>query len=507
MKTIIKGEYWFANDYVTVCGYAFCNGSLLEKKTLANYFSNVSCAVEFSDKLKMLNGLYAVIINSKKFQATAVDSSRIYPLYFTLNNGEWSITNFPNNLIDESNKIDSESESEYLATGSPFQGKTLIEGILQNKPGHYAIFDGTTLFQAPFFTYNTNKSEIKPIEYDLLDKTFENTFRRLIESAGKRQIVVPLSGGFDSRIIVTFLKRLNYNNVVCYTYGTPDNPDCILAKQVASNLGYPIYYINTVDYGGNVLSLPQFNDYIDFIGSLGNFMWIADYVACNWLIDNKKIEYDAIFVPGHLGNFLAGGHLQRIQFNENADFYGIVKYITDYLQCGDNKFLIEKIGEQISSCSPEDYSPSVFLSFFFQNRKPHIIDNAARIYEFLKHDVRMPFWDKELITLFKHAPLSQTLNRTLYDTYATEYLFKPYNVNIGVLNPPKRKIKIQLIKDKIKKYLPHSVVNIFQKDHSKTGELELTSILCKKQKINNANKIMLKWYLERVKINYKINTK
>lgn len=499
MKTIIKGEYWFTNDYATVCGYAFCNGRLLKKESLAKYFSNVNCATEFSDKLKMLNGLYSVIINSENFQATAVDSSRTYPLYFTHSNKEWLISNSPYTLLGESNKIDTEAEFEYLATGAPLQGKTLVDGILQNKPGHYAVFEGATARQAPFFSYNTNKHEIKPIEYDILDKTFENTFLRLIESVDKRQIVIPLSGGYDSRIIVTFLKRLNYSNVICYTYGTPDNPDCLLAKQVAYNLGYKIYYINTLENGIKILDDSSFFEYVDFIGAFGNFMWIADYVACNWLINNNKIDTDAVFVPGHLGNFLAGGHLQRIQFNVNADFCEIVKYITDYLQCGGNQFIIEKIRKQIASCYPDDYPPSVFLSFFFQNRKPHIIDNAARLYEFLGHDIRMPFWDKELVTLFQHAPLSQTLNRTLYDTYATEYLFKPYNVNIGVLNPSKKSIRIQLLKDFIKKILPHSVVRFLRKDHSKTGELELISAFCKNSDGKDANEIMLKWYLEKVK--------
>ena len=67
---------------------------------------------------------------------------------------------------------------------------------------------------------------------------FSKIFLDLINSAKGRQIVVFLSGGLDSRLIVCGLKKFGYKNVLCVSYGIKNNWEAFIGKKVANALEY-----------------------------------------------------------------------------------------------------------------------------------------------------------------------------------------------------------------------------------------------------------------------------
>jgi asparagine synthase (glutamine-hydrolysing) len=66
----------------------------------------------------------------------------------------------------------------------------------------------------------------------IFDRTLVNAFSRLVKSTSQqgKTLVVPLSGGLDSRIIVAKLKRLGANDVICVSYGRKGCRESEIAK-------------------------------------------------------------------------------------------------------------------------------------------------------------------------------------------------------------------------------------------------------------------------------------
>ena len=100
------------------------------------------------------------------------------------------------------------------------------------------ILDDNRLKKEFYFDYLTTKISDKI--FDELKSEFLNilrdTIQRLIKFANGRQIIVPLSGGYDSRLVASLLKQANYQNILCFTYGKKSSPEVIISKKVANKI-------------------------------------------------------------------------------------------------------------------------------------------------------------------------------------------------------------------------------------------------------------------------------
>ena len=83
-------------------------------------------------------------------------------------------------------------------------------------------------------------------------KTLENVtlniLQKIIDSADGRVIVVPLSGGYDSRLVASGFAYLGYKNVKCFSYGQKNNFESLISKKVAKKLGYDWKFIKLTIY-------------------------------------------------------------------------------------------------------------------------------------------------------------------------------------------------------------------------------------------------------------------
>jgi len=139
------------------------------------------------------------------------------------------------------------------------------------------------------------------------DQVLIRIFNRLIEIANGRAIVVPLSGGYDSRLIVLMLKRLGYENIITFTYGRPGNKESEVSRKVAELLGLQwefVPYSNEDWY--RWYNSSERKDYSKLAGNSCSLPHIQDWPAV-WQLKNKNlIPGDCIFVPGHSGDLPAG---------------------------------------------------------------------------------------------------------------------------------------------------------------------------------------------------------
>ncbi len=519
-----RNKAWVTKDNISVKGYCYDrSNTLCAGESLAGMFSEPGDVAAFVEKMAEANGLFCVVAQLPGCTILASDRSRTYPLFYRIVGKELMVSDDPALLRREDEQIIPEAETEMLCSSVVFGSKTLIEGIYQVPPSTVVVWCDGEISEHVYSHYAT--ARVSELTYDEEKKRFEEalmqTFERLVRSANGRQIVVPLSGGFDSRLIAAMLKKTGYKNVLCYNTGRPDNPEMRLSKLVAERLGFPYVFVDSSDEEKlkSYEKSDEFEQYFRFSGACCGIFWMYEYFAVRELRDKNRIEKDAVFVPGHSGDFLAGSQITKAGLKENASESEIVStLLVQKFPYGDAKksgYLGNYMANFVTEIVNEnpDYLPySVYEEFDYREKLPKLINNSCRIYEFFGYDVRLPFWDRELLQLFQSMIYENKLYKKLYDDYLKEVLFADYNLNFGnELQPGKYEIKKQQIKNIIKRYVPMWLKKMVVSDPDYTCMKEISAPLRRDLEAAGVpigttyNEIFVKWYLLKLKEELRVN--
>ncbi len=119
--------------------------------------------------------------------------------------------------------------------------ETLDRSIFQITAGSVADFSRPTGSQpsvARYYRFHHTDFTKAPRERLIEDLVgvHERVFRRLVGSVGDRTIVVPMSGGYDSRLIGVSLRDLGCRKVICYSYGVPGNWESKISRELTDYL-------------------------------------------------------------------------------------------------------------------------------------------------------------------------------------------------------------------------------------------------------------------------------
>ena len=465
------GFKWYKKDDMYIKGYLFDDNDVLYKEDkLINYFVEVNSKKEFENKLLKANGFFAVIMEKNDKIFCAVDRTRTFPLFYAQKDNNLYISDSVEKL---SNKIGKKfielNEKEFLTTGYVTGNETLLENIYQLEAGNYLVYDKNKkeLIIKEYFNYVTNhvkKDSFEKLETEFLN-ILEKVAKRLIRFADGRQIVVPLSGGYDSRLIVSLLKKYEYDNVFCFTYGKKDSFEVDISKKVAQKLDYKWHFVEynekniECDFGKK----DYFKNYIDYSFNFVSSSHIQDFFAVKYLKENNLIEKDAVFVPGHTGDFTSGGHILNCDYEDNkkqiiSDI--IKKHYNLNFEINANIFK-EKIKKNIDY---KGFGYSIYENWELKERQSKFIINANRVYGYFGYKHSLPLWDKEMIEFFKVLPLEHKKGQIFYEKVIFSYFFKNYEIDF-------HKNRKTLVISKIKRFIPLSIKKIYKKVINKKFDL------------------------------------
>ena len=214
-----------ANDVVCwLKGTFFYENELLRGDDVVRLFSSVLEDSPIDHEalktlLLALNGNFAIAVETSLHIFCAVDRIRSIPLFYAVNESEALFSDDANHLRDRLNPpFNEENGAEFLVTGFVTGPDTLFDGISQIQAGEYLVYNkedeslDTHFYHR--FCHGDYFSDSEEELLDRLDEIFVRAFKRLIASTKGHQIVVPLSSGLDSRIIVVMLKRLGVEDVI-----------------------------------------------------------------------------------------------------------------------------------------------------------------------------------------------------------------------------------------------------------------------------------------------------
>lgn len=444
-------KYWLKGDLVY-------NNNFLRGSDIISLFSSLPDISEdydeaLNDLLINFNGSFALVVQTSTNVLAVVDWIRSIPVFFSLSNSSLII-------IDQIDPCRLPSPSEYseislaelLVTGFVTDDNTLLEGYKQLKPGHYLNFDmeHSKLIAKPYFEYRYDTGTKKIIVHDYiseLDDVFLRIFKRYINLVLNvdKKVVIPLSGGMDSRIIAAMFKRLNFNDVTCFSYGLKNNKETLISQSVADSLQYKwLFSEYTKQSLYSQYNSPLMEQYLNYAGNCVSLPHIQDFFAVRQLLTEGKIQKNSIFLPGHSGDLFRGHLLDDTDYNQkscshkNATQAIFSKHyrLWNLNNCDDIKTLfLEKINQNIQCIdinSPESYI-NALDSFNINERQAKFTINSVRVYDYFGCSWGLPLFDRELVDFFLKVPIDVKFHDKL--------LIKWYNSKIASQFPELKNIE------------------------------------------------------------------
>lgn len=431
------GYKWESSSNIYVKGYIFDdNETLYEGAELVKFFENITTKNQLIEKIHKVKGIFSVIIQTDDGVVFAVDRTRTFPLFYSVNAEGGVVSDDSNYIRDMLNlSIDKESIQEFLCTGFVTGNKTLIKHIEQCQAGEVVSISNNTVSSKFYHDYLVTELELSKERRNLLDKKFmdilEKISNRIVSFARGRQIVIPLSGGFDSRLVLSLIKNKGYENVVCFTYGKSSSPEVQISKRVAEKLGYRWYFVeyNRDTIPSSFTETDIFRQHCLFSSNNTSLFHLQDYFAINYLNENGIIDNNAIIIPGHTGDFLSGAQLKNCEINITREslsecildkHYGLSKY---------NFVSEKKVEDYISALDKEYLSYSIYENFNLKERQAKFIVNANRVYEFFGYQHMIPLWDFDLVEFFRCLPIEYKIEVCLYNEFIMNELFSKLNIH------------------------------------------------------------------------------
>ncbi|MBK5240620.1 hypothetical protein [Clostridium sp.] len=444
-------DKWNKVDNTFARGRAFVQGDLFEEEMLAEFFSKTKC----EDTINSANGFWGLVKIHDNSIFIAADRNRSYPLFYAIIDNIAYISDDAYWIKDKTKEteFDEISKHEFLVTGYVTGSDTLYKKVKQIRPGEIISIavdeqNNIVVNSSKYYSFIHGDYFEELSREELLKEHELSLFRsvnRLIKYANGKTIVVPLSGGYDSRLVATVLKKLNYSNVITFTYGRVNNPECLVSKEVAKLLGYKwifIPYDNEKSYEWyNSDERANFSTYAD---NLSTILPDREWPAVLELKKRNLIPKDSIFVPGHSGDFISGGHIPKKLYNPNVSAKQIVDEILKNHYIMWNFDAVKKewkndFAKKILKCAEikmfdrKDYASNEFAAnlyekWNFEENQIKRMINSVKIYDFFGYKYWLPLWDYEYMNFWCKVPLSYRINKNLYDEYVVKLYSQTANI-------------------------------------------------------------------------------
>lgn len=397
---------------------------------------------------------FGFIAQSHKHIIAASDMVRGYPLFYNESTGQVSF-----NVHDLSDQFgqkllsDETALLEFCMAGYVLGQKTLHRDIKTLQAGEYLILDKATgnIHVTRYDRYLPCPKQ--DMAYDeamkTLGHTLDKAINKVVQAAQGREIWVPLSGGFDSRLILAKLHEHNAPNLKTFSYGLKGNDEAKIAKQLANILGVPWHMIEAQPNKAQALYLGEMRqNYEQYAHGYSVIPSYVEFEAIYRLKESGLAKTNSFIVNGQTGDFLSGGHVPKPLFESDRPTKGdmldyiIEKHFSMWQSLktdGNNKALKRKI-ESLLPTAPNDLNEkeqliSQYESFEWAERQAKMVVQGHSVYDYFGYQWAMPLWDKGLIRFFEKAPFAFKYKQKLYVDYVHRYNYK------GLFDVPRAKVK------------------------------------------------------------------
>lgn len=464
---------WYSYKSVHVIGYFFDSANTLyTNQDAATYIVSQRTTMSLEELSQQIQGIYTIIEISDVCISVITDSVNYFPVFYLFTKDVWYVSDSWNALIDIKHgvKTNSQAFAEFECAGFVLGNQTLDSDILKTRAweclniipnGTYSRTVIGDFLPKTFFSETFNDAQQHAYE------VYSRVGARLVSYLNQRTAVVPLSGGFDSRLIVSLLYAAGYSNVVCFTYGKM-NSEVPLSKQVAQTLGYPWYFIDYTTISKEPLKGSDLEQYLMSAANGFAMPYLQEYYAVRELKQHGLIPHDSVFLPGHSGDYLGGSYITKT-IQASCTFQQIPAHIEQKYFFFKKKSKREQLHVQQRIANTLEiqnhseiaggYNP-IIEDWDIKEKLSKFIFHSSYVFNFFGYEHYFPLWDKELVEFYRSVPYEFRTQKVLYDKVACVYYFEPQGISFqkSELLVRKRDFIFQKIKDAIRYFFPWRIV-------------------------------------------------
>lgn len=429
---------------VFAAGHIFIDGEIKEGYELVKYILKIiSSEINHIELFKKFDGHYSIVVCNNRKLTLFVDKIRSFPLFYSINDNQICISDKTSSLLSKINEttIDELSHAELMSTGYITRDRTLYKEIKQVECGQYIEFimgEKPLIINKKFHFQYRNEylepSKRKEAFLKEIDIAYSKSFKKLIDFANGNLIVVPLSGGIDSRQIVYMLHKYNYKNVLCYTYGKKNNKEAIVSKRIAERCNYKWKLIPfSRQMWNDFIRSKELMDFQEYSGNHNTLSHFQDYFAVKKL--QESIPKNSIFVPGHTGDLITGYQVAQLdKVIKSSTIFSKDLLIDEiyrvHYSLGKNTMKVKKelkelIGSSILPLKNLQQFSQEYDCWDYNERQSKYNVNSVRVYDYFGFKWTLPFFYNDILDFSLSVPIEIRYNRKLLLEYLNgKFLFE-----------------------------------------------------------------------------------
>ncbi|MEM1214188.1 MAG: asparagine synthase C-terminal domain-containing protein [Bacteroidota bacterium] len=415
------------------CGQVYAAGRWLSAKEVEQQLERVTDLTTLRACLAGWNGFFALYWEGPNATYAVTDIARSIPLFWRVDDGEVTVRD----QLSPQGNTPTRWFSEAVLTQTEFVPghMTLAFGWQQLQAGEILEIRDGLVYLHEWFSHR-RPAEVETDEVRLqaeFIQLIKAQTQRLIDWAAGRPIVVPLSGGYDSRYLLAALRQAKYDNLRAFTYGQAGSWEVELAEKTAAQLGVEWRF---VAYNNHLLRAFWSDDWTAFSDYAGNCVTIPqeqDYFALRALRDDGWLTEDSIICPGYCGDFQAGSYLPGTYFKLpwRQGTAALQRYLYHQFQRyparGTYEFWQPILPQQVVQNEHEIVSE--LEHWVLREYVTKFIVNGVRAYEWVGCQWYLPQWDRAFIEFWQRVPNSYRQDMRLYRQTLRQAYFVPLGID------------------------------------------------------------------------------
>jgi asparagine synthase (glutamine-hydrolysing) len=386
-------------------------------------------------ELRRTNGFFALAHRRGAEVFAAVDRVRSIPLF-------WGTAGDEAYLSDDAHWVAGRlgageghepAATEFLLAGFVTGNDTLVPGVRQLAAGDVLRLapgpGGMAAEVRRWWAYGgAGDPSVRREELEArFDAMMERIVGRLAEVAGGRPIVVPLSGGNDSRLLLTMLKRLKYPSLIAFTYGRPENHEAVVSRRVAEMLGVPWHFVPYDNASWRRwFQSEERGAYYRMADGLSSLPLLQDWPAVGELRRRGIAPEGSVFAPGLSADLQAGSRSKRYPQVYRPGVTPRDELVRLLLRSGfglwdwtrreDELYpvLAARVLDGLGDYARFDDGGRAMEAWDSRERVSKYIVNSVRAYEFWGYDWWIPFWDAEWLDFWADVPVDMRMDVAFY---------------------------------------------------------------------------------------------
>ena len=464
--------------------------------------NNIPLENELTELLNNVKGNYAFVIQTSLWSLAVVDRISGYNIFYSNKSNTLVLSNCPYLLAENVGASDVSHTSliELKMSGYTTSNRTILSDINRLRSGELLISDyKKNIFNVyryyEFYTNIVSKDNVDLV-IDKLDSITNKIIKRNMDEANGRTIWIPLSGGLDSRFLISKFKQHGYGNLKSYSYGVKGNYDAYRAKYVAQKLDISWDFVPTSkEQAREFFQSEERIKYWKFADDLSVVPNVNGFFAVKELFRLNKMQSGDVVINGQSGDFISGQHIPHINSANSDLFKTLYSSIVNKHYSLRESMMVDDNIKIVKSCINETMGRKIDIDNFqefaklweWQERQSKRVINGQRTYDFFYLDWKLPMWDLEYLNFWRELPLTMKIDRQLFVKYLKKYDF--YGLFNG-FDPfmsrwPKNRVYIQFLGNIIGKTCGKNLSNVFYRKLDWYSQYQYLYALTGRDEYNN----------------------